>query len=227
MLGADVPNMKRLNAAVFDLNGTLVDDIRFHFQAWKALGDRVGFAMDEAIFQSCNGLKNEDIFPRLLGREVGPSILDALGREKEEMYRSLYRPHLAPMRGALELFARLRAGGMKLAVASSAPIENRALVLDGLGWNETFDVVVANEGLRGKPAPDIFLAAAERLGVEPTSCIAFEDAVNGVIAATAAGMPVIGVTTNVTAEELRKAGALRTIADFTELPDDLETFAVL
>jgi HAD superfamily hydrolase (TIGR01509 family) len=212
----------KLRAAVFDLNGTLVDDISFHYRAWKALADRVGFAMDEAIFQSCNGLKNEDIFPRLLGRDIGPALLEALGREKEETYRALYRPHLAPMRGALELFDRLRRTGVKLAVASSAPIENRAMVLDGLGWNHTFDVVVANEGLRGKPAPDIFLAAAERLEVTPAMCVAFEDAVNGVIAAKAAGMTVVGITTNVPGESLRGAGALLAIADFTALPDDLD-----
>lgn len=214
----------KLQAAVFDLNGTLVDDIRFHFQAWQALGERVGFAMDEAIFQSCNGLKNEDIFPRLLGREVGPSLLEALGREKEEHYRALYRPHLAPLRGAVELLSVLRGRGVKLAVASSAPIENRAMVLDGLGWTETFDVVVANEGLRGKPEPDIFLAAAERLGIEPKGCLVFEDAVNGVVAARAAGMSVIGVTTNVPAESLRAAGARHTIADFTAIPGDLDAF---
>ena len=212
----------KLRAAVFDLNGTLVDDIRFHYQAWKALGDRVGFAIDETIFQSFNGLKNEDIFPRLLGREVGPSIVDALGREKEEQYRALYRPHLAPLAGAVELFARLRERGAKLAVASSAPIENRTMVLEGLGWSETFDVVVANEGLRGKPAPDIFLAAAERLGVSPNECLVFEDAVNGVLAARAAGMTVVGVTTNVSADVLREAGASLTIADFTAPPDDLD-----
>ncbi len=213
--------MSAARAAVFDLNGTLVDDIAFHFRAFKELGERVGFAMDEAIFQSCNGLKNEDIFPRLLGREIGPALVLELGRAKEETYRALYRPHLAPVAGAPELLARLRTAGVKLAVASSAPPENRALVLDGLGWNDAFDVVVASEGLRGKPAPDIFLAAAERLGCPPSSCIAFEDAVNGVAAARAAGMTVIGVTTNVPAAALLEAGATNTIADFTELSVDL------
>ncbi|HVH47868.1 MAG TPA: HAD-IA family hydrolase [Labilithrix sp.] len=212
-----------IRAVVFDLNGTLVDDIRFHYQAWKALADRVGFAMDEAIFQSCNGLKNEDILPRVLGREVGPALVEALGREKEEQYRSLYRPHLAPVRGAEELLGRLRTAGAKLAVASSAPVENRAMVLEGLGWQTRFDAVVANEGLRGKPAPDIFLAAATQLAVEPAECIAFEDAENGVAAALAAGMLVVGVTTNVSGEALRAAGASFVIADFTSLPADLDT----
>ncbi|MBX3197856.1 MAG: HAD family phosphatase [Labilithrix sp.] len=212
----------KLQAVVFDLNGTLVDDIQFHFEAWKALAERLGVAMTPPIFQSYNGLKNEDIIPRLLGREIGPALVDALGREKEEHYRALYRPHLAPMRGAPELFARLRARGVKLAVASSAPRENREMVIDGLGWSTTFDVVVANEGLRGKPAPDIFLAAAERLAVPPEACLAFEDAENGAIAARAAGMTVVGVTTNVEASALEKAGAALAVADFTALPDDLD-----
>lgn len=209
-------------AVVFDLNGTLVDDIRFHFAAWKALGERVGFVIDEAVFQSFNGWKNEDIVPRVLGREIGPALADALGREKEEQYRTLYRPHLAPVRGANELLARLRGAGIKLAVASSAPIENRTMVLEGLGWQGHFDVVVANEGLPGKPAPDIFLAAAEQLGVDPRACVAFEDAENGVRAASAAGMFVVGVTTNVSAEALRVAGAALTIADFADPPPALD-----
>ena len=117
---------------------------------------------------------------------------------------------------------RLRDGGMKLAVASSAPPANRKLVLDGLGWNERFDAVVASEGLRGKPAPDVFLAAAERLGVPPEACIAFEDAVNGVQSAASAGMLVVGVTTNVPAATLASAGARFTIADFVSLPPELD-----
>ena len=90
-------------------------------------------------------------------------MCERLGHEKEERYRTLYRPHLAPHRGAEELLARLRARGLKLAVASSAPEANRALVLDGLEWHTRFDVVVAAEGLRGKPAPDIYLAAAKAM----------------------------------------------------------------
>ena len=211
-----------IRGAVFDLDGTLVDNIRFHYEAFRVLAGRLGLVMDEATFQSFNGLKNEDIFPRFLGRVLTRSEVEALAGEKEATYRALYRPELAPHRGARELLERLHAAGMKLAVASSAPPANRAMVLDGLGWIGRFDAVVASEGLRGKPAPDIFLAAAEQLGVLPRTCVAFEDAANGIQSAAAAGMVVVGVTTNVPAAALVDAGARFTIADFTALPPELE-----
>jgi beta-phosphoglucomutase len=211
--------VEALRGAIFDLNGTLVDDLRFHFDAWREFGAKRGITLDDAFLQSINGLKNEDIFPKIVGRAVSKEELSTLEAEKEERYRALYRPHLAPLAGANELLDRLHAAGVKLAVASSAPPENRALVIEGLGWQQRFDAVVASEGLPGKPAPDVFLAAAKQIGVEPAACIVFEDAVNGVRAAKAAGMAVVGITTTVAAAALREAGAAITAADFASLRD--------
>jgi beta-phosphoglucomutase len=218
-----VRSLVEFRGAIFDLNGTLVDDLRFHFDAWREFGAKHGVTLDDAFLQSINGLKNEDIFPKILGRAVSNDELRELEAEKEERYRALYRPHLEPLRGANELLDRLHRAGVKLAVASSAPPENRALVIEGLGWQERFDAIVASEGLPGKPAPDVFLAAAKAVGVVPSECVVFEDAVNGVRAAVAAGMKVVGITTTVEANTLREAGATITAADFTSLRDsDLE-----
>ena len=125
------------------------------------------------------------------------------------------------MRGVPALLTRMKAAGVRLAVASSAPRENRVMVLDAFDWWRVFDAVVDAEGLRGKPAPDIFLAAAAMLGTRPEACIAFEDAPNGVRSAAAAGMMGIGVTTNASAGDLRDAGASFTVADFTAVPEGL------
>lgn len=207
----------RVNGVVFDLDSTLVDNIRFHFASFREMARRLGKEMDEATFQSFNGLKNEDIFPRFVGRTLTREELTALSDEKEQLYRTEMRPHRAP-----ELLARLRDAGIKLAVASSAPPANRTMVLEGLGWTSTFDAVVASEGLRGKPAPDVFLAAAERIGIAPAECLAFEDAENGVQSAVHAGMTVVGVTTNVAAAALLGAGARFTVEHFASLPAELE-----
>lgn len=195
-----------------------MDDLRFHFDAWRAFARRRGITLDDAFLQSINGLKSEDIFPKILGRAVPAEELRAFEAEKEGEYRELYRPHLAPMRGANEMLDRLRAAGVKLAVASSAPPENRALVIDGLGWDTRFDAIVASEGLPGKPAPDVFLRAAQMLDVAPGACVVFEDAVNGVRAAVAAGMKVVGITSTVDADTLRSAGAAIAAAHFDEVP---------
>jgi HAD superfamily hydrolase (TIGR01509 family) len=212
----------RFEAAIFDLNGTLIDDIAFHFRAWRALGERLGFPIDESRFQSFNGMKNTEIFRRLLGRDAAEEELATLAREKEETYRALYRPHLAPIRGAEELMARMQARGMKLALASSAPPENKAMALQGLGWTTRFHAIVSPEGLPSKPAPDIFLAAAAKLGVAPATCVAFEDSDNGVRSAAGAAMTVVGITTNVSPEVLREAGASFCAEDFASLPGELE-----
>lgn len=203
---------------VFDLNGTLVDDIRFHFDAWQALARDLGVPFDEGRFQSFNGKKNADIFPELVGRSLSESELDELAERKESAYRAMYRPHLALVPGARALFDRLKRARIPMAIASSSPPANRAMVIDGLHLRDWVDVVIEAEHLPGKPAPDVFLAAARGLGVPAKDCLAFEDAVIGIRAATAAGMLVGAVTTNSAAETLLEAGAHFAVATFEELP---------
>ena len=211
-------------AVIFDLDGTLVDNLRFHVQAWVALARSLGVdAPVERFERDFNGWRNEEILPALLGRPVPPEELARLAEQKESHYRALYAPHLVPLRGARELLTRLRDAGVRLAVASAGPRANRAFVLDGLQLRPFFSHVVGAEDVtRGKPAPDLFLAAARVLGVEPAACVVFEDAVHGVHAARAAGMIAVGVSTLTPARVLCEAGAHWVTSDFASLPADLE-----
>lgn len=210
-----------LRGVVFDMNGTLIDDIPYHFEAWRSLAHELGVLLTEADFQSFNGLKNEDILPKLVGPALSPARAAELMEQKEETYRQLYRPHMALLPGTLELLERLQRAAIPVAIASSAPPENRAMIIDGLGLRPHIATVVAAEGLPGKPAPDVFLAAARQLSVEPSACLAFEDAVSGVTAAARAGMLVGAVTTNNSAETLLAAGASFAVRDFTALPAEI------
>ncbi|GMT96210.1 beta-phosphoglucomutase family hydrolase [Corallococcus caeni] len=218
------PAAAPLLAAVFDMDGTLVDNMDFHNRAWVSLARKLGLeGLTAERFQSeFAGKKNEEILPQLLGRNLSVAELDALAEEKESHYRAIYRPYLTLHRGAEGFLQRLRDARLPMAVATAAPQGNRELVLDGLSVRPFFaSIVGAEQVTRGKPAPDIFLAAARALNVPPESCLAFEDAINGVLSARAAGMITVGITTTTTAEALKKAGAHYTAPDFDTLPPEL------
>lgn len=210
-------------AAIFDLDGTLVDNMRFHARAWVQMVRRLGLDFPQAFFETGTaGKKNGEILTMLLPQANAEEIA-SLGAEKEQLYRELYRPHLAPVPGVVELLERLQSCGVPCAIATLAPEENRNLVLDGLGLRKFFrHVIGAEQSPRGKPHPDIYLAAARALEVPACSCIAFEDAVFGIQSAVAARMDTAALTTANGEEELRVAGARWILPDFTRLPEDLE-----
>ena len=213
-----------VTAALFDLDGTLVDNMRLHVEAWVEVATQHGRPVArERFLYEWAGKKNEELIPLMLGREASAEELQRIAHEKETRYRDRAAKQLTELPGASALLARLRARGLKLAVATAAPEENRRLALDGLNLRRFFDAVIGPEGaVRGKPAPDIFLASAKALAVEPSACIVFEDALNGVRAGVAAGMPVAAVTTTAEAKSLTEAGATWVLADFRALPEPLE-----
>jgi HAD superfamily hydrolase (TIGR01509 family) len=205
------------------MDGTLVDNMRFHAQAWVAISRKLGLSVPAERFErEFAGKKNEEIFPLLLGRLLAADELNRLADEKEALYRSLYAGHLEPLAGTVALLEQLAGAGLRLAVATAAPPLNRDFVLDGLRLRARFDRIIGAEDVtRGKPHPDIYLAAARALGVEPHACVAFEDAVNGILSAKAAGMFAVGVTTVAPEAALLDAGADWIVRDFLTLPLDL------
>lgn len=215
---------RMVRAALFDLDGTLVDNMRFHFDAWDAFCQKRGFKADPEQFgREFAGKKNEEILPVLLGRTLTDEEVHALAEEKESDYRRIFAQHLQLVPGAGALIARFRSSGAKTAVATAAPPRNRDFVLDGLQLWDRFDAVIgAEQVLRGKPAPDIFLKAAGAVGIAPQDCVVFEDAPNGIRAAKAAGMYAVGITTLASVQVLEDAGADAVLSTFEVLPPAVE-----
>lgn len=203
----------RPDAVVFDLDGTIVDNMGLHAEAFAQFGGRYGLpplsARDRARL---DGRRNSEIFPILFGREVPREEWLAYEIEKETLYREISSGRLAPMPGLVRLLDLLEAHGVGVALATSAPAPNVEHTLAEIGLTVRFPIIVRGDQVpRGKPAPDVFLEAAARVGCRPDCCLAFEDAPMGITAAKAAGMWCAALTTSFAASHLS------TIAD----PPDL------
>ena len=203
-----------IHAVVFDLDGTLVDNMALHAEAFAAFGARHGLPpLTPADRARLDGRRNSEIFPLLFGRDLTPEDSAAFELEKETIYRELSRARLVPVPGLIELLDLLEARDIAVALATSAPAPNVTHTLRETGLTPRFPVIVRGDEVpRGKPAPDVFLAAAARLGIQPEQCLAFEDAPMGVAAAKAAGMRCGALTTSFPVTHLM---ALPASPDFT------------
>jgi HAD superfamily hydrolase (TIGR01509 family) len=185
------------------MDGTLVNNMHFHQQAWFAFLEEHGLRVTEEEYQD----KNAGILPEIIARFF-PEVTDIetvyeLGRKKEQKYQEIYRPHIQALPGLESFLSSLRRSGVRTGLATAADRGNIDFTLDALGIREYFDVIVgAEEVTKGKPDPEVFLVTAEKLGVEPADCAAFEDSNPGIRSALAAGMRVVGLATTHTNDEL-------------------------
>ena len=210
-------------AFIFDMDGTIVDNMAYHTESWLAFFGKRGHTLDpDAFFRDTAGRQGHEIMRTYLGSHLTNEETAALDVEKESLYRELYAPHLAVTGGLEQFIARAKAAGVKLAVATAAPPANIDFTLDGLDLRKQFDAIAgAADVKRGKPNPDVFLLAAERAGSLPANSIVFEDAPLGVEAARRAGMRAVVLTTTLPAEAFAQFDNVIAIArDFSELDVD-------
>ena len=203
------------HGVIWDLDGVIIDSAAAHFQSWQQLASETGVTFTEADFRATFGMRNADIIPRYWAT-TSMAEVQRLADRKEALYRDLVRANAQALPGALDLLRDLHAAGWRQALGSSAPMENISLIMDVLQLRDYLDAAVSGEDAeQGKPAPDIFLAAARALGLAPLNCVVIEDAVAVVQAARAAGMRCVAVTNGRPNREL--AIADRVVASLTEM----------
>lgn len=181
-----------IQALVFDCDGTLAHSMPLHWQAWQVVVARYRLQFSEERFYALGGVPSRDIL-QMLAQEQG-ILLDhlAAAKEKEEAYLPLL-PLVQPIQAVVDI-ARAARGKLPMAVASGGCREIIDQLLRHLGIRDWFDAVVTSEDVtRQKPAPDIFLKAASKLGVQPDQCRAYEDTDLGLQAIRAAGMEAVDV----------------------------------
>jgi beta-phosphoglucomutase family hydrolase len=201
--------MKRDGALgpIFDWDGVIVDSSLHHEESWERLALETGFTLPEGHFRKGFGMKNEFIIPNLLNWSNRPEEIRELSLRKEELYREiLLEWGIQALPGVTEWLAELSKHRIRCAIGSSTHRLNIDTILSVLGLEDCFAAIVTAEDVsHGKPDPEVFLTAAGRIGVDPSRCVVFEDALVGIEAAHRGGMKVVAVATTNRIEVLKGA----------------------
>ncbi len=204
---------------IWDMDGVLVDTGEFHFQAWAQVLSERDLPFSREFFQSTFGMNNTGVLTTLFGETPAPELVAEISDRKEWLFRQIAGDRAQALPGAREWLQKLKAAGVRQAIASSAPPENIDVLVDGLDLRRYFDAIVSGFSMQGKPDPGVFLKAAREIGVPPERCVVVEDAVAGVEAARRAGMRCVAVTTTNPASALGDADLV--VGGLDELAGDV------
>ncbi len=211
----------KYEAYLFDLNGTVIDDMHFHARAWqRILNEDLGanLSYEEVVLQMYG--KNRELLERVFGKGYFPEDrIEEISIEKEKRYQEEFRPHLKVIDGLDVFFDKAHQAGIKMAIGSAAIPFNIDFVLDNLSLRKYFSAIVsANDVALSKPDPETFTKGADILGIPYEKCLVFEDAPKGVEAAANAGMDCVVITTLHPQEDFTAyTNVVKFIADYRDL----------
>lgn len=208
---------------IFDMDGTIVNNISFHQQAWLKFLKNNSIDLNPDEFHAVNKGTAEQMIVHFFGQGLSPEKVKSLGREKEALYRELYQDAVQELSGFTRLLEIAKSKNIKIGLATNSNIENLNFIIDSLEVRPYFDMMVCgDEVAEGKPHPEIYQRILSALKTDAAHCIAFEDSHGGVISAQKAGIPVIGVCTSHSRQEFKSWGVGRCIDHFEEYINSLE-----
>ncbi|MBD2296052.1 beta-phosphoglucomutase [Anabaena sphaerica FACHB-251] len=189
------PHLPNIRGAIFDLDGVLTDTAEYHYQAWQKLADEEGLPFNRQANEALRGISRRASLMLMIGdrRYSDTQIQEMMERKNDyyvELIQNITPDNLLP--GAVSLLDNLRQAGLKIALGSAS--KNARVVVEKLGISDKLDAIADGYSVqKPKPAPDLFLFAAQQLGLPPQQCVVFEDAAAGIDAALAAGMWAVGM----------------------------------
>ena len=191
---------------IFDMDGVIIDNHTFHYEAWFKLCEEMGHPITEDFYRDhFNGKKSEDIL-RMLDPSLSEKQMQGLMDKKEAMYRDNYGSAQTPAPGLIHFLDDLKSQNMKIALGTSAPVPNVLFTIDGLNLRHYFDIIIDGSMVKkGKPDPEVYSKCIQGLNLLPHECVVFEDAPAGLVSAKAAGAYRVGVVTSHAQEDLKDA----------------------
>ncbi len=207
---------KQIKAFIFDMDGTIINNISYHTKAWLQFLSKYNINIsEEELHPKIFGVTKE-IMPRFFG-DINEDENKRLGDEKEELYRELYKDIIEAQPGLIKLLQIARKKNIALALATMSDIKNISFIIDKLNIRSSFDLIAGAEQVtNGKPHPEIYELVLSTLKIKPENAIVFEDSHGGVLSAKAAGIKVIGVCTTHSREQFKEWGVDECINNFEE-----------
>ena len=205
---------------IFDMDGTIVDNMDFHYKAWALFLQKHGIALTQAEFEEKNTGTITEIIQRIFGNCLTPQQLINLGNEKEALYRNLYANNITAISGFIPFIKHAHQQGIKIALATMANLHNTNLVLGALQIKPYFKAIITGEMVTlGKPNPEVFITAMQALQLQNNEVVIFEDSPSGIAAAVATNAVVVGVCTHFTKAQCLALGVKYAIMDYTNMPN--------
>lgn len=205
-------------AAIFDMDGTLIDNTPFHYKAWQLLFKHYNMPEPsrETYKSEISGIPIANTVRRYFA-DADEELIKTISHQKQAFYQQEFRPYLKAINGLENFLAELKDAGVKMAVATSSDMADVDFIFDAVPIRRYFDVIITGDRVsKPKPNPQIFLKAAEELNAQPEKCIVFEDSTSGLKAGNDAGMKVVGITTAHPAETVAKVASL-VINDYADM----------
>ena len=206
---------------IFDMDGVVIDSNPYHKIAWERFLDGQGYVYDDQLFeQTLSGRTGPTSLKLLFGDDLPEDQMERYLEEVDGNYQGLLRKmeKATPIAGVHDFISRVKNNGHRLALATSAPPLNIEMGLEKLGMTETFEIIIGKVDVsQGKPHPEVYQKAVDRLGLPAGNCVVFEDSKAGIQSARAAGLPVVGIASGHSKEELLREGASLAVDDFREL----------
>jgi beta-phosphoglucomutase family hydrolase len=211
-----------LEAVIFDMDGTLVDSMPYHYKSWEVFFEQQGIKLTKEEFDSIHHGTLFDIMPRIFG-DISHEESYRLGMIKEQAFRDLYMHEIKPIDGLIDWLETIKNAGLKIGLGTAADFTNADFTVDAIDIRKYFDAIVTSDIVKeGKPSPAVYLKVAEMLQVNPAGCVVFEDTLSGIQAGLSAGMKVIAITTGLSKKEMEALPVSTIIDNYQSLsPHDI------
>ncbi|NMC47658.1 MAG: HAD family phosphatase [Chloroflexi bacterium] len=201
---------------IWDMDGVLVDTADAHFHAWQQALSPYKVDFTRQYFDDTFGINNDSLLSEIFGEKLDRSTLEAISRQKEEIYRNTLKKDFKLYQGVIEILKDCQAVGFKQAIASSAPVENIATVMQLSTLRPYFDQIISTAKMASKRNPEAYLAAATALKLRPANCLVIEDSILGIEGAKKAGMKCVAIASTHPPEKLARADVVvGAVADLT------------